>query len=1474
MFKLFENKKLTAILCVVLAVVLVASGILVVMQLTKNDTPSTNDDGTYTVSFVTNGGKEIEAREVEKGTVLAQTELPVPSKRGDMFLAWYTDEALTTPYWDAPVESDMTLYASYVQPVDNTTVNELVETVIPYADVDFSVTVRSTIELTEENLGEHVALTVNYGAHEDGTAIGLSLAAEGDGIWRISGNFAQGGDYIIKLLSDAVTFNEEDAVMVAYGLTDALRTLRFRVIGESRLEGELSDMVADIPSNEIVVVDSDSVTVSGADRGLVGASEEENGVICIGEGDDIADYYKVVGVEAASDGGITYNVRPALVEEVYDQVSGYQWEDLDADDFVLTDEMMAEIEASLQNNEDLNNYVEYLALATTYTPTYAEMSMNEFGEVVATPVVSFVTPQQIEIGFERPVFNEHFVNVLGEETAGKFVKLELGITYAIKLAKLGGVGSFTAEVTLDVDFWIFAGAGGHFELGWHEYDMEFGMSVMTQTDVTFSISLISSDSRHRVNINDEIEAIYNSIEEPTPENLLEQYNELMGGGSKPIELFNRKIFEISPISLLGGAVKVSAPIRFVLSLEVEATFSSHITVLTGSDFGFKGDTDSGLDAFHYKMRERFLYRLELRGHIELRAGAEIDIEVALGYGLLSVSMGVQTGVYAEIFGYFFYEVDGLNYNGWRVKNSGGAFYFSFGAYIDLRLRAEFCTIAYTGSLYDKKWEIIGAGDKEIVYGFAHPTSDVILLQATDNYCLNGTGVFDLYVYDITQPRSESNPKIVKDYPYTKEDFEISFDNDDFAYIDDENIIWCRANTYRGVAFEAKMTIKFKGAQMNFRRVLTKYVDVKYIGIDEVELDKVGTTCKVDFTIDGVVIFTREYQYGEELSFNKQAITLYNGGLTEDEQQAVFDAGYEHVDWLMGGMPQYVTEDLTFEATHTVYWVNGVKYNTPRKRTWTVTFVDNGVETVVKTGHKQEVEFPHPTVDFYNTEDYQYTFEGWKAEDGTIYAAGESHPIVSNLKLTPYYSELPRWCTITFDTGIGGTYSGGLKTVTYEVGYGYTPQPSDPIAQNSDRVRYTFIGWSPELGPATEDMTYVAQWKKTEYYAVTFDAGVGQFDESGTKTFTVMIEKGKTLEAGDFPANPYKKGSGGFYAFDAWSSAVSAGTVINGDVTYTANYKNELTRQVGITVSDGVITEDIAAYLDGTNRVKGYTYTPNTEYQGNSLQITKSGLTVSGEASNIHITVQSAEVTLQNLTLIQSNETEVILVNGKSTLNISGTVRLTNNTMGEGIRGGDDADIILKGVNAQSKLKVNGQLYGIAVYGKLSIKDLSVEITMPRDFYHYSDGSPSVFKTALQVQDSNHTYLTVQNSDIVINNGVVTVPGLKMTGSNLSFTAKEFKPDYSSGLEIMSWYELTAPKALIDLTNSDISFAHGIAISFAVTVDYGAEDDILDDTIYYINTNEGVLGALTAYSSQSAFLSDVATNGYSGMVEMDGNSSIE
>lgn len=151
--------------------------------------------------------------------------------------------------------------------------------------------------------------------------------------------------------------------------------------------------------------------------------------------------------------------------------------------------------------------------------------------------------------------------------------------------------------------------------------------------------------------------------------------------------------------------------------------------------------------------------------------------------------------------------------------------------------------------------------------------------------------------------------------------------------------------------------------------------------------------------------------------------------------------------------------------------------------------------------------------------------------------------------------------ITFDPA-GGTWSidqsTGVKTVTAE-------EYTTPTIDTPYREGYTFLGWQTELMAATEDTTYVAQWRSNNAYEITFNADGGTFsDGSGVKKVAANPGEVPTIET------PTKEG----YTFTGWSPMVTAAT---GNATYTAMWKKIATYDItfdanGGTFKDGKTTQ--------------------------------------------------------------------------------------------------------------------------------------------------------------------------------------------------------------------------------------------------------------------------------------------------------------
>ncbi len=67
----------------------------------------------YTLSFVSNGGTEFEAKSYRNGATVNNDDLPVPEKDGFVFTGWYQDKELTEKFDSVKMTRNVTVYAGW-----------------------------------------------------------------------------------------------------------------------------------------------------------------------------------------------------------------------------------------------------------------------------------------------------------------------------------------------------------------------------------------------------------------------------------------------------------------------------------------------------------------------------------------------------------------------------------------------------------------------------------------------------------------------------------------------------------------------------------------------------------------------------------------------------------------------------------------------------------------------------------------------------------------------------------------------------------------------------------------------------------------------------------------------------------------------------------------------------------------------------------------------------------------------------------------------------------------------------------------------------------------------------------------------------------------------------------------------------------------------------------------------------------------
>ena len=254
--------------------------------------------------------------------------------------------------------------------------------------------------------------------------------------------------------------------------------------------------------------------------------------------------------------------------------------------------------------------------------------------------------------------------------------------------------------------------------------------------------------------------------------------------------------------------------------------------------------------------------------------------------------------------------------------------------------------------------------------------------------------------------------------------------------------------------------------------------------------------------------------------------------------------------------------------------------------------------------------------------YTYTFAGWTPEFSVNHAGKVTAIAVKNEIYTAVYDKTLNKYKISF------VDENGTVLQQSDVEYGTVPTYTGetPTKASSVQYSYTFAGWDKELSAVTGEATYKAVFTPVlNSYTVTFK------NEDGSVLQEVKVEYGKT------PAytgvTPTKAADVQYsYTFAGWDKAFA---VVNGDVTYTATYTEQLNSYtITFKNENGAILQQSAfeygtmPVYSGETPVKASTAHATYTFAGWSPELTK----VSGETVYTAVytsTINGYNVTFQN-----------------------------------------------------------------------------------------------------------------------------------------------------------------------------------------------------------------------------------------------------
>lgn len=267
----------------------------------------------------------------------------------------------------------------------------------------------------------------------------------------------------------------------------------------------------------------------------------------------------------------------------------------------------------------------------------------------------------------------------------------------------------------------------------------------------------------------------------------------------------------------------------------------------------------------------------------------------------------------------------------------------------------------------------------------------------------------------------------------------------------------------------------------------------------------------------------------------------------------------------------------------------------------ITFIPDGGTPYANLAYTVEATDVLPT-----PEKTGYDFAGWKV----TLAAGnweDSEIVAGSTAVTGKYGDVtltaqwtPKKYAITWITGSG--------TFVTEEEYNTLPDASSVNKTKAPDAQYTytFKEWSPALGTVTGEATYTAVYTKTvNSYTVTWQYETT--DEAG-------VAPSVQAEAYNYGTHPVFNGgvhpekisvNGKYYRFIGWTdldgNEYSTDTVVTGDVTFVAQYKEVAAPRTVTWVIDGVRYET----KWGVDELPEYAGTPR-KADSNGMKYTFSG----------------------------------------------------------------------------------------------------------------------------------------------------------------------------------------------------------------------------------------------------------------------------
>ncbi|WP_179218642.1 InlB B-repeat-containing protein [Saccharibacillus sp. O23] len=520
-------------------------------------------------------------------------------------------------------------------------------------------------------------------------------------------------------------------------------------------------------------------------------------------GSEVKSYGRITSITPAAEMDIiTYT--DATIEEIENVFNIYQQQTIKGEDLLSKQDIAQleeQIEQQARDSGFVNEAADYLSDVAMDTQAFKAQSFRASKDESKVSVENKTVVASL--GTKLNNINGRSSGVSATLQVGADIVVDTGEEHELVVHM---TGTFTQELSMDLG--VNGESQGHWLYKWgipywysiDDYIITANLDTYSYTglNIKAEMALVEKDKLAAAlkdwagekkagrlgkvqDIATQVKAVMNGVQDASMDTqaLQEQYKSMVEEDTEWIPLIEKSLFEKSMRVAL-GIVEVKFEAKFVVSAQVKLS--------VGADF-------------YYKMAKRYSVTLRVlsftgstntvslpgdgdyqftfyvMGTLGLRAGIQMEVKAGVGSVTLnSIGLSVEPGVYINLWGYFFYQLQ--NINGVKTTKSLGALYMEIGIYLLVGIGAQIGdgALSTDTDLVDETWPLYTVGEQQNVSDFAYPDDNSLSMGLAGKASALEVpkSLLTMNVFDLKTGDTDTQD-------FSVDRFDIQVDNPNFRY---------------------------------------------------------------------------------------------------------------------------------------------------------------------------------------------------------------------------------------------------------------------------------------------------------------------------------------------------------------------------------------------------------------------------------------------------------------------------------------------------------------------------------------------------------------------------------------------------------------------------------------------------------------------------------------------------------------------